>query len=110
MIRDTLAKIEQRLQKTESINDENKSELLNLLSTLKTEIANLSEIHNEQAESIAGFAELSTRETTRRQKNPELQKLSVEGLAESVRDFEVSHPKLVEIVNAICTTLSNIGV
>jgi hypothetical protein len=52
MIQNTLEKIEERLKKTESMSDENKSELLDLISTLRIEIANLSKTHNEQAESI----------------------------------------------------------
>ena len=110
MIQNTIAKIEERLRKSESLNEENKSEVLNLLSTLKVEIAELSKTHNEQAESITGFAELSTHEATRQEKNPELLKLSIEGLGSSVRGFESSHPKLVNVVNAICSMLSDLGI
>ena len=39
MIKETIAKIEERLLRTKAINDENKSELLNFLSTLKTEVS-----------------------------------------------------------------------
>ena len=35
MLQHTIDKIEERLRKTESLNEGNKSELLNLLSTLK---------------------------------------------------------------------------
>jgi hypothetical protein len=110
MIQNTIAKIEERLRKSESLNEENKSEVLNLLSTLKVEIADLSKTHNEQAESIAGFVDLSTHEATRQEKNPELLKLSIEGLGSSVRGFESSHPKLVNVVNDMCSMLSNIGI
>jgi hypothetical protein len=110
MLQHTIDEIEERLKKTESINDENKSELLNLLSTLKVEIADLSKTHNEQAESITGFAELSAREATRHEKNPELVKLSIAGLRSSVQGFESSHPKLVNVVNTICSMLSNLGI
>jgi hypothetical protein len=110
MIQNTIDKIEERLRKTVSLNEENKSEVLNLLSTLKVEIADLSKTHNEQAESIAGFADLSTHEATRQEKNPELLKLSIEGLGSSVRGFESSYPKLVNVVNDMCSMLSNIGI
>ena len=110
MLQQTIDKIEERLRKTESINKENKSELLNLVSTLKVEIADLSKTHNEQAESIAGFAALSTHEATRQKKNPELLKLSIEGLSSSVRGFESSHPELVNVVNDICSMFSNLGI
>jgi hypothetical protein len=110
MLQHTIDKIEERLRKTESINEENKSELLNLVSTLKVEIADLSKTHNEQAESITGFAALSTHEATRQEKDPELLKLSIEGLGSSVRGFESSHPSLVSVVNDICSMLSNLGI
>jgi hypothetical protein len=110
MLQHTIDKIEERLRKTESINGENKSELLNLFSTLKVEIADLSKTNNEQAESIAGFAELSTHEATRLEKDPELLKLSIKGLGSSVRGFETSHPTLVDAVNDICSMLSNLGI
>lgn len=110
MLQHTLEKIEERLKKAESISEENKSELLNLIATLKVEIAALSRTHNEHAESIAGFTEVSTREAMRQEKNPELIELSIEGLEKSVQGFETSHPTLVGIVNRICTMLSNLGI
>ena len=110
MFQNTIDKIEERLRKTESLNEENKSEVLNLLSTLKVEIADLSKTHNEQAESIARFVDLSTHEATRQEKNPELLKLSIEGLGSSVRGFESSHPSLVNVVSDICSMLSNLGI
>ena len=110
MLQHTIDKIEQRLRNTEVINEENKSELINLVSTLKVEIADLSKTHNEQAESITGFAEVSTREATRQEKNSELLKLSIEGLGSSVQGFESSHPRLVKVVNDLCSMLSNLGI
>ena len=110
MLQQTIDKIEEKLRKTESLNEGNKSELLNLLLTLKVEIADLSKTHNEQAESITGFAELSAHEATRQEKDPELLRLSIEGLGSSVRGFESSHPTLVNAVNAICSMLSNLGI
>jgi len=110
MLNDTISKIEARLQSSTSIRGEQRTELLNLLSTLKGEIASLSRTHDEQAQSIAGFAEVSAHEATREEKNPELLKLSVQGLSSSVEGFENSHPRLVGLVNRICTTLSNMGI
>ena len=110
MIQDTIGKIEERIRKAEAIKGENKSELLTLLSTLKTEVADLSSTNAEQAQSIAGFTDISTHEATRDEKNPELMQLSLKGLASSVEGFEQSHPKLVQVVNSISTTLSNLGI
>lgn len=110
MIEDTIAKIEAKLEGAAALNDEGRAELLNLLSTLKSEVTGLSKTRREHAESITRFTELSTHEATRAEKHPHLLKLSLEGLSSSVEGFEGSHPKLVEIVNSICVMLSNIGI
>jgi Mg2+ and Co2+ transporter CorA len=110
MIEDTIGKIEARIQGADAIKEERKRELLQLLGTLKTEVAELSKTHQEQAQSIARFIEVSAHEATRTEQNPELLKLSLEGMGSSVRGFEESHPRLVQIVNAISSTLSNLGI
>jgi hypothetical protein len=110
MIRQTIESIESRLKQETRLPSENREELLQLLATLKAEVGELSETHAEQAESIAGFTGLSTQLATRAEPNPRLLELSLEGLATSVNGFEKSHPRLVEIVNSICTTLSNLGI
>jgi hypothetical protein len=42
--------------------------------------------------------------------NPQLRELSNQGLLSSVEGIEQSHPKLVQIVNNISSTLSNLGI
>ncbi|MCK5594621.1 DUF4404 family protein [bacterium] len=110
MIKRTISEIKDRIQRAGSIKEESKSKLLGLLSTLKCEIEELSKTKAEHAKSIAGFTDISTYEATREDRNPELLKLSIEGLSSSVKGFETSHPKLSEIVNSICLTLSNLGI
>ena len=110
MIRETISEIEARIKNAQSLNDAKKEELLKLLSTLRTEVSELSKTHAEQTQSIAGFTGVSVHEAMREEKNPQLLKLSLQGLSTSVEGFESSHPKLVEIVNSICLTLSNIGI
>jgi len=110
VIKETITQIEARIEKAESLNDAKKKELLDLLSTLKVEVSELSKTHAEQTRSITGFTEVSIHEAIREEKNPQLLKLSLEGLSTSVQGFETSHPKLVGVVNSICLTLSNIGV
>jgi hypothetical protein len=110
MIDDTLAKIEARLKSTEAIPAEKRRELQQLLATLKAEVGKLSRTHAEQAQSIAGFTEVSAHEATRAPQNPQLLKLSLNGLTSSVEEFEKSHPKLVQIVSAISNTLANLGI
>jgi hypothetical protein len=110
MIEDTISKIEARIQAADAIKDERKQELLQLLGTLKSEISGISDTHGEQAQSIAGFTEISTHEATRTDQNPELLNLSLKGMSSSVEGFEKSHPQLVQIVNSISHTLSNLGI
>ena len=110
MADETMTQIEDRIRKAQSLNDERKKQLLDLLSTLRTEVSQLSETNAEDAQSITGFAEVSIHEAVRKEKNPQLLKLSLRGLSTSVERFENSHPRLVGVVNSICNTLSNIGI
>ncbi|MCL5099249.1 MAG: DUF4404 family protein [Candidatus Omnitrophica bacterium] len=110
MIERTLEEIEAKLRQSTSIPTGNRDELLGLLATLKTEVTELAKTHEDQAQSIAGFAVVSTHEAIRTPRNPVLLRHSLDGLSASVTEFEKSHPELVEIVNTICTTLSNLGI
>jgi hypothetical protein len=110
MIEKTIQEIETRVQSADAIKEERRRELLQLLATLKAEVAALSETHGEQAESIAGFTVVSAHEATRAQQNPDLLQLSLKGLRSSVEGIETSHPRLVQIVNAISQTLANLGI
>jgi len=110
MIKRTISEIKTRIREASSIKEEKRSELLGLLSTLKSEIEKLSKTQADHAKSITGFTDISTHEATRENKNPELLKVSIDGLSSSVKGFETSHPKLAEIVNSICLTLSNLGI
>ena len=110
MIKETISSIEAKIQSAEAINGDKKRELLQLLGTLKSEVDTLAQTHDEQAQSIAGFTEISAHEATRTQQNPELLQLSLKGLSSSVEGFENSHPRLVQIVNTISQTLSNLGI
>ncbi|HZO84715.1 MAG TPA: DUF4404 family protein [Verrucomicrobiae bacterium] len=110
MIRDTITKIESKLQQSSAVSPESRQELLDLLAQLKTEIGTLAQSDARQAEAIAGHTELSTREAISSEKDPELLQRSLDELSQSVQGFENSHPRLVEIVNRIATTLSNLGI
>jgi hypothetical protein len=110
MIEDSIKKIETKIRTASSLTEGNKTELLNLLSGLEVEIVKLAKSESDHAESVAGFIERSTHEATRRERNPELLQLSLAGLVASVKGFEASHPRLVADINAICTTLANMGI
>ena len=110
LIQETITQIEARMKEAESLNDEKKRDILNLLSTLKTEIFEFSKTHPEHTQSIRSFAKVSIHGAIREEKNPQLLKLSLLGLSTSVKGFESSHPKLVGIVNSIGLTLSKSGI
>ena|SRR5690349_14484315 len=110
MTQETISKLEAKLRDSAALSPETRQELLELLGQLKSEVTELSRSNAAQAESIAGHTEFSTREAIREEKNPELLQRSLDDLSASVTGFEKSHPKLVEVVNRIATTLSNLGI
>ena len=110
MLRETIADIEARIRAIDAISAEKRDELLTLLRELKGEVNELSKTDAEHAESIAGFVRVSTHEAMRQEKNPQLVRLSIDGLASTVKDFELSHPRLVEHVNAVCSWLASVGI
>ena len=110
MIEKTMKEIRERVEKQGGVTPEAKKDLLDLITKLESEIDRLSAIDSDHAQSIAGFIERSAHEATREKKHPELLKISLEGLSESVKGFEASHPDLVAEINNICTVLANMGV
>jgi Mg2+ and Co2+ transporter CorA len=110
MIDKTISEIEAKIGGAESANPERRRELLELLGTLRTEVAALSRTNSEQADSIAGFAQLSAHEAMRSKQNPELRAISLQGLRSSVEDLEQSHPRLTNIVNRISKMFSDWGI
>ena len=110
MIDDTIAKIQQRLEQSANLPDEKRRELLALIAQLKTEIRDVSASDPDQAQSIAGFAELSTHEATRDQPQSATMNSAISGLESTVKGFEAAHPKLTAVVNRIADALSNLGI
>jgi Mg2+ and Co2+ transporter CorA len=110
MIEKTISEIEAKIGGAESISPERRRELLQMLATLKTEVAKLSKTDEEKADSIAGFAQVSAHEAMRAEQNPRLRELSLQGFRSSVQDLEQSHPRLTQDVNRISKTLSDLGI
>src|ERR1017187_5818100 len=79
MLHDTISNIEGRIRNSGAVDDSHRAELLKLLGQLRGEIGALSKTHQEQAESIASFAEVSAQEATRETKNPETLRHSIGG-------------------------------
>jgi len=110
MIPERIAQIEATLRNSPSIPDATRQELLELVAGLKTEVAPLVSTHGDSVDQIAGSADAAVQAAVRREEQPEEAAQAVEGLAASVRDFEISHPKLVQIVDRLAVTLSNMGI
>lgn len=110
MIEETITRLEARLQSSPALNEQNRKELLGLLATLKTEVSALSQTHAEEAQKIVSFTQASTTEATREEVRPERLSSHLEELSSSVGGFEQSHPRLVQIVNRLAETLSNLGI
>jgi hypothetical protein len=110
MIQDRIAKIEATLKSAANLPAETRAELLALLAELKAEVQPLTKTHGEDVQSIAHFAGASVHEATRTARKPDQADAALRGLQASVEGFEVSHPRLVEIVNRIAVTLSNMGI
>jgi phage shock protein A len=91
MIQQTISDIEAKIS-AESMSEVTKKELLQLVATLKTEITVLDRTSSTSSE------------------KEKVLKRSVEELRSSVQGFEQSHPKLIQAVNSISSTLSNWGV
>ena len=91
MIEKLISDIEAKIR-SETISETAKNELLQSLAKLKAEMAKMEKSSDAAREKLKSL------------KNP------MEDLRSSVEGFEQSHPKLVETVNSISSTLSNLGI
>ncbi|HYR58002.1 MAG TPA: DUF4404 family protein [Chthoniobacteraceae bacterium] len=103
MIQDRIAKIEARLASAE-LPPATRDELLALLADLKAEIAAIAPAHGEQARSITRSADAAI--SLEQNRAPD----ALDEFRASVEGFEASHPRLVQIVDRIALTLSNMGI
>ena len=110
MIQERIDKIENAVHSAANLPAETKQELLALLSELKAEVGPLNETHGEHADRITRFADASVQEATRSERAPEQAAAAVTDLSASVVGFEASHPRLVQIVDRLANTLSNMGI
>ncbi len=110
MISERLDRLEATLRNNTGIPESTRQELLELLAGLKAVVVPLADTHGESAQAIAGSAEAAVQAAVSHESGPVQTAQAVEGLAASVREFEVTHPRLVEIVDQLALTLSNMGI
>lgn len=109
MLHETIKRIETEVE-SNITNETQKQELLELIAYLKVEIESLKDNHHDDARSIAGFTETGVVEATREYRDEVLLNHALTGMKLSVKRFEVSHPNLIGLINAIGRTLSSIGI
>lgn len=107
----------ERIEKTKAAVDaadhipaDKKAALSAALSKLKPALTEISETHQEHAETIARLVEASGHEATRREKQPEHLNKLLHELKESAQKFEASHPHFAAFVTEYSTILSALGV
>jgi len=106
----TILELKERIESANSIKGEERSALLKLIGELQVEITALSKTHDEDAKSIAGFAQIAAHEALRTNKNAGLFNIAKDGLEKSVEEFELTHPTLVNTIREISNVLSNLGI
>jgi hypothetical protein len=109
MLDETIARLQAEVE-SPGMTPERRAELLRLLTTLRTEVAELGRTNADGATSIAAFAQLSAHEATRSQPRRELLELSLAGLRKSVDQLEATHPRLVEAAASLARSLSSLGI
>ena len=97
MIDETLKRLEERIRTSKRTSAEAKQDLLGIVGELRTELAEISETHHDDARSLAGHAAAAA-------DGPP------SAFEESVRDLETSHPRIVGLVRSFLQTLSDAGI
>ena len=110
MTEERIEKIKSTVEAADHIPAEKKAKLSAALSQLKPALAQISQTHQEHAESIARLVEASAHEATRQEKRPEHLKKLLQELRESAQNFEASHPRFAAFVNEYSTVLSALGI
>jgi hypothetical protein len=108
MIQDRIAQIEATLQNATDLPAATREDLLALLRDLKAEISELAPAHGEQVQSITRSADAAF--SLAAQPEESAAPAVLKEFRESVQGFEASHPRLVQIVDRIALTLSNMGI
>lgn len=107
-MKNTLQEIKDKLSGESTLSAEKKAELLGMLDELEGEMGSVES--SEHAENIRGHIMRSADEVTKEEKDPDLIEKAINELKDSVTEFEVSHPKLVESVNNISAMLASMGI
>ena len=105
----TLSKLEEKISQA-PLPDPQRNELLSLTESLRKETQPLAETHRERGEAIVGLAHDAAHEALQEKSDPERKKQTSDALKNAVREFEKSHPVLVDTVDRISAILANLGI
>ncbi|MCP3966275.1 MAG: DUF4404 family protein [Lentisphaerae bacterium] len=100
-------KIEKEIKEASRIDDASKGKLLEVIGDLKEELKSLDASNKMSADMLADKAHESTIQAVKEGDDFDRE---IEGLKSSVEEFEITHPKLVQLVNRFCMMLSDIGI
>jgi hypothetical protein len=110
MIQETIKNLEKAIEASAGMDTMQKAKMQDLVRTLKDELESIVHEDPDSVHTVLDYASLTTREVNRLQADSTLLEHSMTGLALSVKKFEISHPKLTAAVNAVCTSLANMGI
>ena len=93
MLENTLHKIEELLKSSLQLTEDKRQELLNLIEELKQELAGLNQAEREKALEAVRDSHAKA-----------------EGFEKKVEEFELSHPRLYELLSNLIINLRGLGV
>jgi len=100
MVEDRIRNIENRVKSSANLPEAAKSELLELLDSMRAELQGVKKEHLERAEGSAGAART----------HGESLDDALGGLGETVTELEAMHPRLAELANRLAVALANMGI
>lgn len=96
----SLQQLREKINAASSLTPAHKQELLGLVDNLRQELESLAHTDHARAQNVSSLAKEAAAG----------QQESLENFSGSVEELEITHPKLVNIVNRICKMLSDIGI
>lgn len=109
MLKQTLDKLEENIQDSQTLAQDKKSELLSLVDNMRIELGDFASGHAAQADDIAQQAHTAVRQVLA-ETEPQQVALTSQGLARSIEEFELSHPKLYDVIKAFAIRITGFGV
>ncbi|RAP33782.1 hypothetical protein DID77_02410 [Candidatus Marinamargulisbacteria bacterium SCGC AG-439-L15] len=110
MTLDTLKEIKELIEGSPRISPTRREDLLVLLEELKVEIMMMEVHQRERLKSVVNSTENMARGHLEQSTSHEILAELQEDVALAIHEFEADHPKVVGILQALCTQLSNLGI